>query len=38
MILGQQEPTILLPAHDLRAGERLERGLILPRETKLRAA
>ena len=38
MALGQQEPTILLPAHDLRAGERLERGLILPREPKLRAA
>lgn len=30
-VLGVQEPTILLPAHDLKAGERLEKGIILPR-------
>jgi glyoxylase-like metal-dependent hydrolase (beta-lactamase superfamily II) len=29
--LGEQEPTILLPAHDLRVMERLEKGLCLPR-------
>lgn len=30
-LLGQQEPTLLLPAHDLRVMERLTGGLILPR-------
>lgn len=30
MALGQQEPTILLPAHDLRVPERLAQGLCLP--------
>jgi glyoxylase-like metal-dependent hydrolase (beta-lactamase superfamily II) len=29
--LGEQEPTILLPAHDLRVMDRLEKGLCLPR-------
>mgnify|MGYP001824067132 FL=1 len=32
MALGQLEPTILLPAHDPRVPERLERGLCLPRQ------
>lgn len=31
MALGEKEPTVLLPAHDLRAGERLEKTLCLPR-------
>ena len=32
MALGQQEPTILLPAHDRRVPERLSQGLCLPRQ------
>lgn len=35
MALGRQEPTILLPAHDRRVFERLEKGLTLPRTTAL---
>ncbi|NWE77803.1 N-acyl homoserine lactonase family protein [Pseudomonas yamanorum] len=31
MALGEMEPTVLLPAHDLLAGERLENTLCLPR-------
>ncbi len=35
--LGQQEPTLLLPAHDLRVPERLSKGLCLPRKPVRRA-
>ncbi len=34
LALGQQEPTILLPAHDLRVPERLSKGLCLPRKPR----
>jgi len=38
MALGQQEPTILLPAHDPRVPERLSKGLCLPRGSGQSAA
>lgn len=36
--LGEQEPTLLLPAHDLGVPERLEKELVLPRQAVLESA
>jgi len=36
--LGEQEPTLLLPAHDLAVIERLENELVLPRQAALESA
>lgn len=36
--LGEQEPTLLLPAHDLGVMERLERELVLPRQVAVESA